>query len=82
MAEKFAFDQFRGNGCAVYFDKGSSSAGTVLMQGAGHQLFACPVRSGDQDPGIGGGHFFDDVLHLLNGFGFTDHFVALTYFSL
>ena len=47
------------------------------MQALGDQLFSGTVRSGDQDPRIGGGNLLDDFPHVLDGLGFTDHLFAV-----
>ena len=53
VAKQLAFDQLTRDGPAVDGHKGATGAGTLGMQGLGHQLFTSPAFAGDQ--GCGGG---------------------------
>ncbi len=47
------------------------------MEKPGNQLFTGTVRPGDEDSGVGWSDLVDHGADVLDGFGFTDHFLTI-----
>ncbi len=75
MAEQFAFDERLGQRGAVECDKWTLSAGAVVMQGLGDQLFSGPAFPSDEYRGSAIGNLFDFGVDLLHSMALTDQIV-------
>jgi hypothetical protein len=62
VAEEFALHQRVGNRRAVDLDEGPVRAGTEVVNIVGDQFLAGAVFAGNQDGGLCGGHFVDQLL--------------------
>ena len=73
MSEQFALEEVLGDGAAVDRDERPVLAGAATVDGEGGHFLAGAAVAEDEDRGIGGGHFADQVEHFLHRRAGADH---------